>query len=134
MFTCICTCTHPLRHTDTRHQTHTHTHIHLHAHQPVCSSCQQASCLPVSPSVHGLESPLTTHTHVHTHTNAHTQSHFRQAGSWCLVANSLSGCLAGKILESQPQTWKDVNRIMKKVDFQVMHSQADILTVLINPA
>ncbi len=92
--------------------TQKHTHTHLHAHQPVSSSCQQASCLPVSPSVHGLESPLTTHTHTH--------SHFHQAGSWCLVASSLSGCLAGEILESQLQTRKDVNRIMKKVDFQVM--------------
>lgn len=42
---------------------HAQTHTHLHAHQLVCGSCQRASCLPVSPSVRRLESPLTTHTH-----------------------------------------------------------------------
>lgn len=48
---------------------HTRTHTsrlwdaHSHTHQPVPCLCQQASCLPVSPSVHGLESPRTTHTH-----------------------------------------------------------------------
>lgn len=58
---CIRTCTQPTQTPDT----------HLHAHQPVCNSCQQASCLPVSPSVHGLESPLTTYTYINTQIYTH---------------------------------------------------------------
>lgn len=113
---------------------HTHPLIHKHkyrrtlsllqAHQPLHSSCQQASCLPVSPSVHGLESPLTTHTHTHRvrerDTHTHTQSHFHQAGSWCLAASSLSGCLARKILESQLDMKGCEQDHEKKVVFQVM--------------
>lgn len=57
-----CVCVHTNMHAPAQTQTD------FHAHQPVRSSCQQASCLPVSPSVHRLETPLTTRTHAHTHT------------------------------------------------------------------